>query len=57
MDFFKQLQKFVVVQINWTSLLYCGSVLLEWFYLNRETDNNNQCKIATKFNKQKKTME
>ena len=27
--FLKQLQEFVVVQINWTSLLYCGSVLLE----------------------------
>ena len=27
--FFKHLQEFVVVQINWTSLLYCSSVLLE----------------------------
>ena len=36
-------------------IIFNGSVLLEWFYLNHETDNNNLCKIAT--NKQKKTME
>ena len=29
--------------------------ILQWFYLNRETDNSNQWKIAT--NKQKKTVE
>ena len=29
--------------------------IIEWFYLNRETDNNNWCNIAT--NKQKKTIE
>ena len=29
--------------------------MLEWFYLNRETDTNKLCKIAG--GKQKKTME
>ena len=29
--------------------------VIEWFYLTRETNTNNYCKIAT--SKQKKTME